>query len=450
MFKKIEIWILYLTIFLSILFAIGFGILVRQELVGDIKAGWVSKSALFLAEIPSLTKCALFCDINLEDRFNYLGGFEGDPNEQEAFMLLSRFNGDIMEGVVELIDLTTFKSLHVWNPDLDALNQLVNTVNSDEFNYLTRDSNDARQNLIHPLLTSDGGLLFTNWASPLRKIDSDSELVFQNSTDRFHHSIETDSEDNIWVPARVYPHLIDSKYVGSSLGAYLDDAIVKLSPDGDVIFIKSVSEIFIENEMEYLLFSMGHPSFFNDPIHLNDIQPVNFDSLYWKKGDVFLSLRSQSMVMLYRPSTNKIIWHDTGKFYHQHDVDILDESRISILNNNSKFLYNGDVVDGHNEVLIYDFSKDEYIPYLSASLILNDVRTVGQGRSEILPNGDLFFEETEFGRTLYFNSDGSLRWTHLNRSSNGEIHWVGWSRILTSEEDLNKVRKFLDTKVENL
>jgi len=24
-----------------------------------------------------------------------------------------------------------------------------------------------------------------------------------------------------------------------------------------------------------------------DPIHLNDIQPVNFDGEFWKKGDVF-------------------------------------------------------------------------------------------------------------------------------------------------------------------
>ena len=51
-FKKIEIWILYLTILLSILFAIGFGTLVRQELVGSIKAGWISETALTLAEIP--------------------------------------------------------------------------------------------------------------------------------------------------------------------------------------------------------------------------------------------------------------------------------------------------------------------------------------------------------------------------------------------------------------
>ena len=57
MFKKIEIWILYLTILLSILFAIGFGALVRHEMTDDgmglkrIGLGWVSETALFLAEI---------------------------------------------------------------------------------------------------------------------------------------------------------------------------------------------------------------------------------------------------------------------------------------------------------------------------------------------------------------------------------------------------------------
>ena len=53
MFKKIEIWILYLSLLLSILFAVGFGVLVRQELVGSIKVGWLSKAALAIAEIPA-------------------------------------------------------------------------------------------------------------------------------------------------------------------------------------------------------------------------------------------------------------------------------------------------------------------------------------------------------------------------------------------------------------
>ena len=111
----------------------------------------------------------------------------------------------------------------------------------------------------------------------------------------------------------------------------------------------------------------GSSNFIADPIHLNDIQPVNFDGNYWKKGDIFLSLRSQSMVILYRPSTNKIIWKGTGPFFHQHDVNILDEHRISIFNNNSKNFADGEYVDGNNQVIIYDFKTDKY------SLYLNDV-----------------------------------------------------------------------------
>ena len=183
-----------------------------------------------------------------------------------------------------------------------------------------------------------------------------------------------------------------------------------------------------------------------DPIHLNDIQPVNYDSQYWKKGDVFLSLRHQSMVLLYRPSTNQIIWKKTGPFFHQHDIDILDNHRISIFNNNSKNFVDGGVVDGHNEVIIYDFKTNEYSSYLKDSLIENDVRTITEGRSQILPNGDLIIEESNFARTLYFNTDGSLRWSHVNRAEDGSVYIVGWSRILYTQKDIQNVNNFLDIK----
>ena len=52
MFKKIEIWILYLFILLSLIGTVLFGFLVRQETVGYTKLGVISKTALFLAEIP--------------------------------------------------------------------------------------------------------------------------------------------------------------------------------------------------------------------------------------------------------------------------------------------------------------------------------------------------------------------------------------------------------------
>jgi hypothetical protein len=152
------------------------------------------------------------------------------------------------------------------------------------------------------------------------------------------------------------------------------------------------------------------------------------------------------MVLLYRPSTNEIIWKGTGAFFHQHDVDILDNQRISVFNNNSKDFVDGDVVDGHNEVIVYNFKTNEYSSYLKDSLEENDVRTITGGRDQILTNGDLFVEESNYGRSLYFNSDGSLRWTHLNRAVDGNVYGVAWSRILYTEEDIQTVNNFLTNK----
>ena len=41
------------------------------------------------------------------------------------------------------------------------------------------------------------------------------------------------------------------------------------------------------------------------------------------------------MVMLYRPSKDSVVWYIEGLTNHQHDVDIIDSSRISIFNNDA-------------------------------------------------------------------------------------------------------------------
>ena len=448
MFKKIEIWILYLVVLLGIPVIIGFGSVVRQEIIGGTKLGRISKTSLFFAEIPSkiMKIASLNNDLQVEDRFPSLDGFNGTPNSNESYLLLSRYDGEQKEGIVELVDLTNFKVLHTWNPDIDAFNKSVQKI--DEFKYLKRDANNSRYLLSHPNLLKDGGLVF-QYASPLRKIDSCSNLIFQNQHDLFHHSLETDMQGNIWVASYKYPQSLPIEKVGrftQNEFDFFDDAIVKLSPDGEILFQKSVSQIFIDNGLEYLLFSIGDEGFKRDPIHLNDIQPVDFNSQFWKKGDLFLSLRHQSMILLYRPSSNKIIWKGTGPFFHQHDVNILNDHTISVFNNNSKYFVNGDFVDGNNEVIIYNFKNNKYSSYLRESLIKNDVKTITGGRSKILENGDLLLEESNYSRTLYLNSDGSLRWTHVNRSRNGKVYLNGWSRILYTDSDIQSVRNFLLSK----
>jgi hypothetical protein len=116
MFKKIEIWVLYLIILLSIVFALGFRVLVRQELVGRVKARWISESALMLAELRMNIKKMLLSELMVEDKFPNLDGFDGTPNSAGSYVLLSKYDGEFKEGIVGLVDLTNFEVLHTWNP----------------------------------------------------------------------------------------------------------------------------------------------------------------------------------------------------------------------------------------------------------------------------------------------------------------------------------------------
>ena len=241
MFKKIEIWVLYLVILLSLLFAIGFGALVRQETEGITKNGsidisFLSKPAAYIARLPEqlvlflMDSDLVINDAWKEDRYFYnQDGFSGTPNSEESYILLSKYDGNLKEGVVELVDLRNFEVLHTWNPDIDAFNDLVEQV--DEFKFLERDHNNSREQIKHPKLVKDGGLLFQN-NTPLRKIDSCANLIFQNTHDAFHHSIETDKEGNIWAQTHAYPQILAIEKVGTE---FVDDAIVKLSNDGEIL-----------------------------------------------------------------------------------------------------------------------------------------------------------------------------------------------------------------------
>ena len=74
-----------------------------------------------------------------------------------------------------------------------------------------------------------------------------------------------------------------------------------------------------------------------------------------EKGDLFLSIRDQSAIIHFRPSSNKVVNYITGPFAWQHDVDIISNKEISLFNNNNF------VVDNkYSEVMIYNFEKNKF------------------------------------------------------------------------------------------
>jgi hypothetical protein len=335
-------------------------------------------------------------------------------------LLLSRYDNDSKKNIVELIDLVDGKKLHSWIfPDLsifsfDKQNQ-----------HQTRPSqiNLESSKVIHPLLNKDGSLVFHFYErSPLFSVNACGELTWKNLSAAFHHSLEKDSQGNYWSAGnRDSIHSIYGK-------GFLDDMIVKVSPNGRTLFTKSVLEILIENNLHNKVYT--YDRFVKDPIHLNDIQPALEDGKYWKQGDLFLSLSHLNLILLYRPNTNRLIWWKQEYMMHQHDIDIIGSDKISIFNNNRITTQTGDSIVGTNEILVFDFTKNSFSSPFKELFLKEQIRTVNQGLSHIGESGQLFVEETRSGRLLFFGPKGKKEWEFINKDSKGNTFVLNWSRII--------------------
>jgi hypothetical protein len=197
---------------------------------------------------------------------------------------------------------------------------------------------------LSPLLLGDNRLIIS---LPLMCFDLEGEVLWKSS-EWSHHSMELDHEQNLWI-CSVAPaeHPQDR---------YYHDEIVKIdSQTGKTLYSKHIKEMFLENPQ----FDLSHlNNEEGNPYHLNDVQPVLADSEHWKQGDVFISLRNISTVLLFRPSTGKILWSNTTSWANQHDVEILNDHTITVFDNNvlrkmSKVI---DFKQGqYNRCVVYDF-----------------------------------------------------------------------------------------------
>ena len=353
-----------------------------------------------------------------------LNVFNNNIEDLEGYILFSRFFREKNRNFVHLFDIKNNKIIHEWDPDINAINKLSNFDRNQK--NLEIDANRNRYLFYHPYLSSDGSII-THSSSPLIKIDRCSKLVWQIDK-RFHHSISIDYENNFWIPTLEVPG--DFKELH---GQYHDDKIAKVSFDGKLLYEKSVTEILKENN----LFNLVLNSYYgDDPIHLNDIEPILDDSSYWKKGDVFLSLRSISAIILFRPATNKIIWYKQGPWRFQHDIDVIDEDKIAIFDNNVTLGW--DQSQSNNNIYIYDFKNDKAYKKYEDLFKNNDINSRTGSLYRILDNGDIYVEEENHGRLLMGTEKGELKWEFIWNSL------INWSRYISEEEFKNL--NFIDRK----
>jgi hypothetical protein len=425
--KKISLYAVLLMLFVYIIGLVLFGASVRHVILAPEggRLGGFGEVLLKVAEFPSSINRALSAEQRIKNgRFGNLDGFKKDDKlpagvlADDGYLLLSSYDADKEQATVELIQINTQTTLHEWVPDIEQLNGL-NILSEKYSEDYTAKSNFR---LMHPLIMKDSGLVFNN-SSGLYGVDSCSESnMFVDGT--FHHSNELDHEGNIWTPSVAYPHSY------TQVGDFRDDAITKISLAGEVLFKKSIAEILVENGYRGLMAMESSSVKDIDPIHINDIQPALTDSDYWQKGDLLLSLRARSTVMLYRPSTNKILWLKTGPWMNQHDLNFVDDHTISLFGNNIMF---GKLFEGHNSVYFYDFKTNTVSEPYQEIMKEMAVMTMSEGRGTPLPDGDLFLDESTNGRILRVSKD-KVQWEYVNRIDKDTIAMSSWSRYLTQQE----------------
>lgn len=444
LFTRIEVWVLCLVMILGLSGLIAFGGLVLLREWGSSFAGVIGRAAHSVAELPLVLKRINEPDSRVcrwSKRFDAIPsgwsfGEAGRPGALDGYVLLSRIDGNRQRAVVELVDLSDMAVVHTWLPNVEELLAVVKELpeNAEKLNW-------ARPyfRFVHPFIHSDGGLTIKNHDSPLIRTDACSRPLWAFSKSVFSHSTEVDANGDYWLVA--HPDLKpDSRWAEP----FSNDSLARVSADGHLVELIDLAEVFESLGHFGRLFPVNQ--YIDDPLHLNDIQPVLKDGPHWKKGDLFLSLREPSIIMLYRPSSDEILWMKDGPWLKQHDVDILDDHRISVFSNNTRNYGSGTRVEDAVDVMIYDFSNGEVTMPWRESFRRLDIETSFEGLAQLLPDGNLMVEETHSGRLLIMDKDGAVLGQFLNRADDGQVYVMAWSRYIepTVGDALVKVLQKVD------
>ena len=424
MAKNVPFWALALALQVMLLLSILFGSVVIDTVAGSSRLGSLGKAAVEIASIPQ----TIVRGMRPDERMNVAAILPKLPDglwvnpaagiRDDGYLLVSRYRPDRKRFVVEILSLADGTVVHSYAPDVNAINARSRMVSP--LVDLKRDRGAPIYIMYHPMLTPTGGII-SHHVSPLVSIDRCSKIEW-TIDGIFHHSIERGRDGNYWV-GYTYP----KAYRPNVSPKFDDQALAQVSPFGKLLRLIPVREILENNNLNGLLDSH---SYTDDPYHLNDIQPALADGKFWKEGDLFLSFRHFSGLMLYRPATGKVLWWRQGVTYGQHDIQILDDHRIAVFDNNARPTWPRLKVAGYNRTAFFDFANDKLSYPFDAALAKEGVATATQGRQTILANGDAVIEETEYGRILRLAPDGRVRWRYISARADGKRTVLGWSRYL--------------------
>jgi hypothetical protein len=194
--------------------------------------------------------------------------------------------------------------------------------------------------------------------------------------------------------------------------------VIRVSENGDILEEFSVLQVLLDNSPGWFFgnatFGIPNADFF----HLNDVEELTSTMAksfpQFETGDLLLSLRGLSMLMIVDPHTRRIKWTQVGRWLRQHDPDFQTTGLISLFNNNT--------FDGAPHLNATAFSSIlELDPRTGATTVRysgapgKPMYTEFRGHHQYLDNGNVLITESNSGRVLEVDREGTVVWEFINR-----------------------------------
>ena len=301
---------------------------------------------------------------------------------------------------------------HAWNLDWDRLwPDIGRHVPPDE-----RPKERPGTHIHGVVLDPDGALTFNYNNLGMVQVDVCGRVRWRLAR-QTHHAVFRDEAGNFWAPELV-TRTTPLPGMPNYRPPFTDYAILKISPDGRVMQRFSMFDLLNRNGYKGLLYldsQDDHSTVVEgDTLHLNDVEvfPSTMKPDLFQPGDVMVSLRNISSVVVFDPRTRRIRAVVTGRFVRQHDADFLDGSTISVLDNNQ--LDSRDSAEGSSRIVavsLKDGSERVMFEGAPAHPFYTDI----MGKQQLLPNGDLLLAEATRGRALEVTARGEVVWEYFNQ-----------------------------------
>ena len=287
---------------------------------------------------------------------------------------------------------------------------------------------------------TDGSVVFNFEGVGMAKLGRCGEVVWTVPR-MVHHAISPTADGGFWVGSRTYvtgqspyPHLRTPFY---------DETVMKVSATGEVVNEISVLDAVIR---DYPGVFYGNATFDvpnGDMIHLNDVEelPRSLADRFprFSTGDLLVSLRGVSMLLVLNPVTRHVVWTQLGPWIRQHDPDFLPSGHISVFSNNT--LDGGEAAAEGTEMpdplgasTILDLDPNTgTTSRVYGGVASQPMYSAFRGKHDVLDNGNLLIVEANAGRVIETNARGEIVWEFINRFDDADAAVVYQARRYPDE-----------------